>query len=113
MPNTNKYMVPNTVLDDCLGFGFSYSKWKEEIEKRGYTWSKGLENTMIRREWEMFIDEIQQLRRQRTLVSHDGTKSNSQVSIIKRLQGERWADGFPPEKESRLHTRRLLGRDAK
>jgi hypothetical protein len=105
--------VPDAVIEDFLGLGLAYSEWPAEIEKRDYVWHAGLENTIIEKEWEFFKPEIQRLRLEPKIAQSSRSKSNSLASILKRLKGEPWAEGRPDEREERLRTHRLLGKDAK
>ena len=107
--------VPNEDIDSFLGLGLAYSEWPAEVRKRGHVWYPGLEKIIIEKEWEFFKAEIQRLRLEPKITqsSRSRSKSNSLASILKRLKGEPWVEGRQDEREERLRTRRLLGKDAK
>jgi hypothetical protein len=105
--------VPDAVIEDFLGLGLAYSEWPAEVEKRGHVWFPGLEKTIIEKELEFFKPEIQLLRLEPKIAQSSRSKSNSLASILKRLKGEPWVEGRPDEREERLRTHRLLGKDAK
>lgn len=104
--------VPDAVIEDFLGSGLSSSEWPAEVTKRGYAWYPGLKNIIIEKQWERFKPEIQRLQSEPKIAQSSRFKSNSLESISKRLKGEPWAEGRPDEREERLRTRRLLGKDA-
>jgi len=110
-------VVPDEVIEDFLGLGLAYSEWPAEVEKRGHVWYPGLENIIIKKQWEFFKEEIQRLRLEPKIAqssrSKSRSKSNSLESILKRLKGESWVEGRLDEKAERLRDKRLLGKDAK
>lgn len=106
-------LVPSAVIAKCLGSGLAYSEWQAVVEKQGYVWSTKLKKAIIEEEWEFFRPEIQRLRSEPRITQSTSSKSNSLVSIWKRLKGEPWLEGYPDEREERLRTRRLLGKDTK
>jgi hypothetical protein len=103
----------DNAIHEFLGLGLPYSAWPEEVKRRNYTWYPGLEKVIIQKEYEFFRDEIQNLRLEPTIVQSSRVKSNSLKSILKRLKGEVWMDGYPAEREERFQKRRLLSMDAK
>jgi hypothetical protein len=105
--------VPDAVIKDFLGLGLAYSEWPAEVVKRGHVWYPGLETIIIKKEWDFFKSEIQRLRLEPKIAQASRSKSNSLVSIVKRLKGEQWVKGRPDERAERLRRRRLLGKDAK
>jgi uncharacterized protein YydD (DUF2326 family) len=107
------FPVPDDVIEDFLGLGLAYSEWPAQVQKRNHVWYPGLEKTIIEKEWKFFKSEIQRLRLEPKIVQSSRSKSNSLASILKRLKGESWVEGRPDEREERLRTHRLLGKDAK
>ena len=103
----------DTVIEELLGQGFGYAEWEKELVSRGFTWSPNLRNIIIDKEFWFFKDEIEQLLLQPSITQGTNSKSNSIVSILKRLKGEEWVEGIPDEREKRLRTRRLFGKDGK
>jgi len=105
--------VPDAVIENFLGLGLAYSEWPAAVENRSYLLYPGLEKIIIEKEWEFFKPEIQLLRLEPKIAQSARSKSNSLASILKRLKGEPWAEGRLDEREERLRTHRLLGKDAK
>ncbi len=105
------------VIDGVLGQGWGYDEWEARLKLQGYgdSWNEALKNKIIKREYETFKDEILRLKCESNTATKgkDVQKTNSSESIMKRLQGQEWAKGRPNEKEERLQSRRLLGKDAK
>jgi hypothetical protein len=114
MPNRE---VPIKVIDSLLGRGLGYEEWEARLKTLGYgdLWNETLKNKIIKREYESFKQETLRLRRESNTATKgkDVQKTNSSESIMKRLQGQEWAKGRPSEKEERLQSGRLLGKDAK
>jgi hypothetical protein len=114
MPNRE---VPIEVIDSLLGRGLGYEEWKAKLKALGYgdLWNETLKNKIIKREYESFKEETLRLRRESNTATNgkDVQKTNSSESIMKRFQGQEWAKGRPSEKEERLQSGRLLGKDAK
>ncbi|KAN0114493.1 hypothetical protein V8E51_004037 [Hyaloscypha variabilis] len=114
LPNRD---VPIEVIDSLLGQGLRYDEWEARMKTLGYGhfWNETLKNAIIKREFEYFKDEILQLRREPNTASKgkDVQNTNSSESIMKRLQGQEWVKGKRSEKEQRLQSKRLLGKDAK
>jgi hypothetical protein len=105
---------PETLIDELLGRGLGYDEWKKELEARGgFTWSESLKNTIIRREFGFFKEEILHLKSEPNKSKGLQSKTNSLESILKRLQGLEWGNGMPSEMEKRRRDGRLLGKDAK
>jgi hypothetical protein len=106
--------VPDRAIAALLGKGWGYDDWQRELRSNGYMWSEGLKNFIIAREYEMFKDEIVFLRLEpRIAESAKGPYSNSTTTILKRIMGEEWFKGQPNEKQQRLGSGRLYGKDAK
>jgi hypothetical protein len=109
--------VPIAVIDSLLGQGLGYDDWETRLKTKGYgdLWNENLKNMIIKREFEKFKDEILTLRAEPNTASKgkDVQKTNSSESILKRLQGQEWANGKPNEKGERMQRGRLLGKDAK
>jgi hypothetical protein len=109
--------VPLEVIDSLLGQGKGYDEWEAKLKILGYgdLWNEALKNKIIKREYETFKKEIIRLRSESNTATKgkDVQKTNSSESILKRLKGQEWANGRPSEKEDRLKSRRLLGKDAK
>jgi hypothetical protein len=105
------------VIDSLLGQGLGYDEWEARLKLQGYgdSWNEALKNKIIKREYETFKDEILRLKHESNTApkGKDVQKTNSSESIMKRLQGQEWAKGRPSEKEERLQSRKLLGKDAK
>lgn len=112
-PTNKDLAVPDAVIEDFLGLGLAYSEWPAEVRKRNYVWYPALKNIIIKKQWEYFKPEIQVLRLEPRIGQPSRSKSNSLESILMRLKGEPWAEGRPDEREERLRTHRLLGKDAK
>jgi len=105
---------PEALIDELLGQGLGYDEWKKELKARGdYTWSESLKNTIIRREFGFFKEEILHLKSEPNKSKGLQSKTNSLESILKRLQGLEWGNGMPNEMEKRRANGRLLGKDAK
>jgi hypothetical protein len=103
----------DAVIEELLGRGFGYADWEKELVTRGFTWSLNLRNIIIDKEFWYFKKEIEQLLLEPSITQGTNSKSNSIVSILKRLKGEEWVEGIPDERETRLRTRRLFGKDGK
>jgi hypothetical protein len=111
------YGVPDVEIESLLGQGRSYDEWKVRLKNHGYggLWNENLKNIIIKREFEKFKTEILRLQAEPNEApsGKDIQKTNSLESILKRLQGQDWANGKPNEKLQRVRDRRLLGKDAK
>ncbi|KAH8794857.1 hypothetical protein BGZ57DRAFT_326890 [Hyaloscypha finlandica] len=111
------YGVPDVEIESLLGQGRSYDEWKVRLKNHGYggLWNENLKNMIIKREFEKFKTEILRLQAEPNEApsGKDVQKTNSLESILKRLQGQDWANGKPNEKVQRMRDRRLLGKDAK
>jgi hypothetical protein len=109
--------VPIEVIDSLLGRGLGYDEWETSLKTLGYgdLWNETLKNKIIKREYENFKQETLRLRQEDNTATKgkDVQKTNSVESIMKRLQGQEWAKGRPSEREERLKSGRLLGKDAK
>jgi hypothetical protein len=114
LPNRD---VPIAVIDTLLGQGLGYDEWETRLRSQGYgdLWNENLKNIIIKREFEYFKDEILRLRGEPNTASKgkDVQKTNSSESIMKRLQGQEWAKGKRGERDQRMKSKRLLGKDAK
>ena len=119
LPNTTSKQAEDDVILDkivrnLLGQGLGYDEWKLQLKKQGdFTWSETLKNTIIKREFNFFKDEILRLKSEPNKSRGLQSKTNSLESILKRLQGLEWANGMPNEMEERRRMGRLLGKDAK
>jgi hypothetical protein len=109
--------VPLAVIDTLLGQGLGYDDWETRLRSQGYgdLWNENLKNIIIKREFEYFKVEILRLRGEPNTASKgkDVQKTNSSESIMKRLQGQEWAKGKRSEREQRMKSKTLLGKDAK
>jgi hypothetical protein len=118
LDTTSKQAEDDVVLDkiirNLLGQGLGYDEWKVQLKGRGdFTWSESLKNTIIKREFGFFKEEILRLKSEPNKSRGLQSKTNSLESILKRLQGLEWANGMPNEMEERRRGGRLLGKDAK
>jgi hypothetical protein len=101
-------------IDEFLGRGLDDVQWKRVLEARGWIWNTNLRNTIINKEFVYFRPEIERLLSEPKIAQGtSSSKSNSRVSIHKRLMGEIWVDGVPDEKGERRRTKRLYGKLAK
>lgn len=106
----------DNIIGSLLGQGLGYNEWKRQLKYRGgFTWSESLKNTIIKREFGYFKDEILRLKAEpnKSRGLRVQSKTNSLESILKRLQGLEWGNGMPDELAERTRSRRLLGKDAK
>jgi len=102
------------IMSKLLGQGLGYDEWKIQLKKQGgFTWSETLKNTVIKKEFGFFKEEILRLKAEPNKSRALQSKTNSLESILKRLQGVEWANGMPIEMEERRRNRRLLGKDVK
>ena len=102
-----------TAIDGLLGMGLGYAEWEEQLVNRGCIWSRNVRNKIIDKEFNLFKPEIERLLLEENIAPQGTTKSNSRASILKRLKGEVWVEGIPDEREKRIRTRTLFGKDAK
>lgn len=106
--------VVELLANTLLGRGLGYSDWEDHAQKQRIPYTGQLKNTLIRREFELFKEEILVLKAKPAEKSkRDEPKSNSLESILKQLKGLPWMTGRPAEKKQRLLCGRLLGKDAK
>lgn len=118
-PNTISTQVEDDaaldrIISKLLGQGLGYDEWKIQLKKQGdFTWSESLKNTIIKKEFGFFKEEILRLKSEPNKSRALQSKTNSLESILKRLQGVEWANGMPNEMEERRRSGRLLGKDAK
>jgi hypothetical protein len=104
----------DTIIGQLLGQGLGYDDWKRELENQGgFAWTESLKNTIIKREFSFFREEILRLQSEPNTARGLKSKTNSLESILKRLQGLEWVKGVPNEMEQRRRDGRLLGKDAK
>jgi hypothetical protein len=112
-PTTSDDIV-DYLANSLLGRGLGYSDWEDYAKKQKIPYTGQLRNTLIRREFELFKDEILLLKAKPAEKSkRDEPKVNSLGSILKQLKGQPWMAGRPGEKKQRLLCGRLLGKDAK
>ena len=100
-------------IDAVLGLGLRYKAWPEALSKQGQAWYPALKKVIIKKEYELFREEIQRLRLEDKVTHPSRVQSNSLNSILKRLKGKPWVDGLPGEREQRLLNRTLISKDAK
>jgi hypothetical protein len=104
----------DTIIDQLLGQGLGYDDWKKELESReGFVWTENFKNTIIKKEFSFFREEILRLQSEPNTARRPKPKTNSLESILKRLQGLEWVQGVPNEMDQRKRNGRLLGKDAK
>jgi len=97
------------VIDEFLGTGLDDARWKSVLEARGWVYNSNTRNIIIHREFMYFIPEIKRLLAEPN-IAQDSGKSNSRVSIFKRIRGEEWVKGLPDEEEERRQNRMLYGK---
>jgi hypothetical protein len=109
------FLPTDEIMDGLLGQGLRYLEWERSIKSQNYDWNNTVKNTMIKKEYYFFKEEIMSLREQDNEApkGRDNPKSNSAESILRRLKGKTWIDGVPNERTGRLRSKRLLGPDAK
>ncbi|KAG4434984.1 hypothetical protein IFR05_009538 [Cadophora sp. M221] len=107
--------VPYDLIDSLLGQGWGYSKFVEEVQRQEHARIPGLKRKILMREFALFRQEIQEKRLEPDIDDGWRSQSNSLESILKRLKGESWLQSQPlrNEKDERLRTRRLLGKEMK
>jgi hypothetical protein len=104
----------DTIIGQLLGQGLGYDDWKMELGNLGgFAWTESLKNSIIKREFNFFREEILRLQSEPNTARGLKSKTNSLESILKRLQGLEWLKGVPNEMEQRRRDGRLLGKDAK
>jgi len=109
--NTNAFTLDEAIYS-ILGQGLKYKEWPAALEKYGYSWRACLEKNIIKKEWEFFRQEIQEMRQEGETSNCARGQSNSLNSIVKRLKGKPVA-GLPECKEERRKQGRLISKDAK